>query len=281
MKLKAALTSAEFEALKGPEKEFYAEGDSGLYVLSVESTVVGGKTFSLEDVAGLKKAVAELIAKAEKRSKELAAFEGIDPAEAKAALAKVKELSDPDKLDDKVKQQVKAIEEQYDAKYKKQVEALKADNAKITGERDKAIEAHGQSYLVAEARRAFAAHKVLADWQDVMLDKVKACTRVKPDGQGGFKVEVLDADGTPRITNTQNSTDPMGVAELVSEFKTSQALAVCFEGTNASGSGAASQTGRAATGGRHVLSQADAGDAVKYRQAKERAQKAGAQLVIQ
>jgi hypothetical protein len=92
---------------------------------------------------------------------------------------------------------------------------------------------------------------------------------------------VVDADGTPRITNMQNSTDLMGVAELVGEFKTSQALAVCFEGSNASGSGAAGQTGRMTTGGRHVISEADASNAVKYREAKERAQKAGAQLVIQ
>lgn len=281
MKLKAALTSAEFEALNGPEKEFYAETDSGLCVLDVESVSIDGKVFALEDTAGMRKVMADLKAKNQKKGEQLAMFEGIDPEEAKAAIAKVKDLGDPENLDDKVKQQVKAIEEQYDTKYRKQVETLKAENARIAAERDKAVEAHGQSHLVSEARKAFAAHKVLADWQDVMLDKVRACTRVKPDGQGGFRIEVVDADGTPRITNAQNSTDLMGVAELVNEFKASQALAVCFEGSNASGSGAAGQGGRPAMGGRHVLSQADAADAVKYRAAKERAQKAGAELVIQ
>lgn len=281
MKLKAALTAQEFEGLKGPEKEFYGETDSGLYVLNVESVSVDGKLFALEDTAGLRKIIADRKQRQENLSEKLAAFEGVDPAEAKAALAKVKELSDPDKLEDKVKQQVKAIEEQYDAKYRKQVEALKGENTKLLAERDRAIEAHGQSHLVSEARKAFAAHKVLADWQDVMLDKVRACTRAKPDGQGGFKIEVLDADGTPRITSMANSTDPMGVAELVGEFKTSQALAVCFEGSNASGSGAPNAGGYRTTGGRHVLSAADASDANKYRMAKERAAKAGAQLVIE
>lgn len=280
MKLKTALTGEQYESLDGASKDFYVE-QGGLYILDTEPVSVGGKVFAMEDVAGLKKAVAELKAKAEKRAEQLAAFEGLDAEEAKKAMAKLKDLGDIDNLDDKLKEQVKAIEEQYDAKYRKQVETLKTENAKIVSERDKAIEAHGQSHLVAEARKAFAAHKVLGDWQDVMLDKVRASARVKPDGQGGFKVEVLDADGTPRITNAQNSTDLMGVAELIGEFKTSPSLAVCFEGTHASGSGAAGSAGRMATGGRFVLSKADASDAGKYREAKERAEKAGAQLVIQ
>lgn len=279
--LKAALTAAEFGALEGPAKELYAEVD-GMYVLQVESVSMNGKTFGLEDVAGLKKAVAELKDKAQKRQEALAAFEGIDAEEAKTALAKVKELGDIENLKDgKLQAQAKAIEEQLEAKYAKEVEKLRTDNKRLAGDLDKAVQDHGRSYLRSEALRVFAKHKVLSDWQDVMLEKVRAVTRVKPDGEGGFKIEVLHPDGTPRITNAQNSTDLMGLDELVGvDFKNSQTLGLCFEGTNASGSGAGGSAHRQATGGKHTITELDARDATKYRAAKAAAQKAGVPLVI-
>jgi hypothetical protein len=282
--LKAALTKAEFDKADDAVKAQYAEmdGTEGVYLLQLEPVTIGKRMFSLEDISGLKTAVAELKQKAEKRQEALAAFEGIDPADAKAALEKVKQYTDIESMkDDKLKAQAKAIEEQLEAKYTKELEKLRADNKLGQAALEKAVNDHSQTFLRSEALRLFATHEVLPEWQDVLLDKVRAVTKIKPDGQGGFKIDVLHADGTPRITNKQNSTDPMTLDELIGvDFKQSNALAVCYKGSQAMGSGAGGSGARAG-GGRHTISPADARDASKYRAAKEAAQKAGVQLVIQ
>jgi hypothetical protein len=211
---KAALTKAEFDGLGDAEKALYAEKD-GHFILQVESVMLENKTLGLEDIAGLKAMVADLKAKNQKKAGQLAVFEGLDAAEAKAAIAKLKEIGDIDTAE------VQAIEARVEPKYRKQVQDLRADIVKVTAERDKALEAHGRSYLEAEARRAFAHHKVLPDWQDVLMDKVRVSTRVKPMN-GAFTIEVLDMSGNPRISNAQGSTDPMGVVELVSSPRTSK-----------------------------------------------------------
>jgi hypothetical protein len=240
---------------------------------------VGNKTFGLEDIAGLKAVVADLKAKHQKKAEQLAVFDGIDVAEAKSAIAKLKELGNIDNLDDKVKERVQAIEEQIESKYRKQVQSLQGEVTKVTGERDKALESHGRSFLESEARKAFTHHKVSPDWQDVMLEKVRAVTKVKPSNES-FTIEVLDMAGNPRISNAQGSTESMSVLELVGEWKTSQSLARCYEGTNASGSGASGSSVTHQTGGRFVLSKQDAKDANKYRAAQEAARKAGQSLSI-
>lgn len=280
--LKAALTAAEFNKLDDTAKAMYAEAD-GVYLLQVEAVTIGTQSFSLEDIGGLKKTLADWKSKAEKRAEQLAAFDGIDAASAKSALEKAKQYTDIEGMkDEKLKAQAKAIEEQLEAKYQKELEKLRTENKAGQAALEKAISDHGQSYLRSEALRCFGANKVIPDFQDVMLDKVRAVTRVKPDGNGGFKVEVLHPDGTPRITNKQNSTDPMTLDELIgTEFRNSPALSVCYEGTNASGSGAGGSTGRMATGGRHVISRADAADASKYRAARAAAEKAGVPLTVQ
>jgi len=247
--LKAALTKEEFEKLGDAEKGLYAEADS-LYLLQVEAvTMKAGnatKTFALEDTAGLRSALSKERTSVEALTGKVKKFEELtdEPHVYLDAVKKVKEFGDFKDADARAKAQLDAHKAQLEATYANDIAKLKSENQGLAQARDKAVLSHAESVRDGEARRAFAQHKVLTDFQDVLLDKVRAATRVKTNEDGTFAWEVVDENGMARLTNGAGSTEKMSIAEFVGTFKNSQALAVCFEGTPAHGAGAGSAGGR-------------------------------------
>jgi hypothetical protein len=241
--LKAVLTKEAFGALDDATKGLYAESD-GLYLLQVEAVTVkvgdANKTFALEDTTGLRSALSKERSNVEALTSRVKKFESLteEPQVYLNAVAKVKEFGDFKDADAKAKAQLDAHKATMEATYAAENKKLRDENETLSRAKDSAIRAHAESMRDGEARRAFAHHKVLPDWQDVMLDKVRAVTRVKTNDDGTFSCEVVDADGMVRLTNKTGSTERMNILELVETFKGSPALAPCFEATNAQGSGA-------------------------------------------
>ena len=114
---------------------------------------------------------------------------------------------------------------------------------------------------------------------NVLLPHVQGKVRVveEDEGSGDFRVEVLGPDSRPRLSTKGN---PKSIKELVEEMKASDDFSILFEGSGATGGGAAGSRGPAPSGA-VVLRGDDRKDVRKYQQAKAEADKRGVELVMQ
>jgi len=262
---------------------FTKDEDSDGFVLNAKAVTVGKRVFAVENVAGLKTVIGDLKAKNEKKADQLKAFEGIDdPASALAAMAKLKELGDIDNLDNEVMKKVSVVEQQLESQYAGQIKKLKSELEMSVASRDKAMKLRANTHLETEAMKAFAKEKVIPEWQDVMLAKIRQNARCRVNGdEDSLIIDVLDESGTPRIsTKSRGGADPMDLGELVREFKTVPTLAVCFEGSRASGSGLSGGPANRVSGNSIVLTKEQASDVATYRAAKEQAAKANVPMTL-
>tara|TARA_R100000152_G_C6780095_1_gene212455 strand:+ start:2303 stop:3106 length:804 start_codon:yes stop_codon:yes gene_type:complete len=265
--MKAIITTEEREALDETMQQQYESIDDGRWILQVDS--VDG--YALEDVTGLKAALSKERTLAREASNLAKSFEGMDAEAARAALEKVSEM-DNWTPQDKVAEQIERRERQLVAKHEKALADSGAENAHLRSQLDKHL-------IEAAAVNALNKHKGNIE---LLLPHVKSMTRVEQDGSGNFVARVVDQDGHPRISMKQGSQDPMTIDELVGSLRQSDTFAPAFAGSGATGSGATGNSaGSAGTNGKHVLRWEDSRDPVKYRQAKQRADAAGAQLEIQ
>jgi len=264
MALKAILTDEEFGALPEGFGEHYEKQNDGRYRLAVES--VGG--YSLEDVVGLKGALAEIRQKADERKKSLEKFADLDPDKARTAMEKLEEMANwtPD---EKVKEQIEAIKSQLTEKY----------TGEVKGRDDKInhllrqLEEH---LVTAAATSAITKHKGNVD---LLLPHVKAAVRMVED-DGKFTARVYGPDGNPKISMKQGSQDLMSIEEHVATMKQSDAFAPAFAGTGATGGGATGSDRPGGHGVPYVMTREQAKDVRAYRAAKEAADKAGRPLQI-
>lgn len=269
MALKAVLSKAEFEALTGDLKKEYILKD-GIYLLDVTPTELeDGRQFSLDDVKGLKSALGKERQTARDLKKIVDAFEGTDPAEFKKALAEL-ETYRSGSTDEKVKAKIDAAVKQVTDKYNKEVADKDKENKTLSSQLEEMLVTNEATKALTELGAGTAAQ--------LLLPHVKSKVKVaKQDGK--FVVQVIGADGAPRISTASGNTGPMTIAELVAEMKTQPTYAVAFPGSGSAGSGGI-QNGKGGTAP-YVLTQADAKDPAKYRAAKAEAEKAKVELVIQ
>lgn len=267
------------EAVQTEYKEM--EGAEGSYILDVKPTRVNAETLiSMENVGGLKKVIADYKARNDKKTEALKKYEAIeDPEAALAAMKKLAEIGDYDNLDDKVKEQVDIVSTQLESKYQKQIEKITAERDKVTANAKKLGTLRQREFIKFEATNAFAKHKALPEFMDVLLQKVLTSTKVRQTADEKLAVDIMDESGNARITNKINSTDPMSLDELVSEMKLNPNLAVCFAGDGKTGLDVRGTGQRLATGA-HKITQAQAKDTRLYRQAKANAEAAGVDLQV-
>lgn len=191
-----------------------------------------------EDPAGLKSALSKERETAKKATQLAKVYEDLGlSAEEIKALVDGKKKADEDKAKaggewDKLKTQ------------------LNESHGKVVGEKEariKALEGLIESTLVdGEATKAIAEAKGNAT---LLRPHIKQFVRVVEEG-GKYQIKVVDGKGDPRLNGKG---DPMTVAELVGEMRSSDVYGVAFEGTGRGGGGM--QPG-AGGGGKSITRQA-------------------------
>lgn len=214
-------------------RPLYTKAEGG-FVVAIDA--VDG--FALENVAGLKSALEKEREESRTRGDKLRDFDGIDPKEAKRALARVKELGDLDPTKEAEKIAAAKFDElktQLVTSHTKELDAAK-------GESEKLAAYIGSLLIDSRATAAIAERKGEAK---LILPHVKAQTRVRRDGDE-FKVEVVDAQGRARVNGKG---EPLSIDELIEEMRADAVFGRAFEGSGASGSGAGGSGGRAGGSG--------------------------------
>lgn len=260
MALKAILDN--LEGISEEISKEYKKRDDGKFVLDVTS--VDG--FELAEVSKLQSALSKERENNRKAAEQLKPFENLDPAKAREAMKKVEEMATwtPEQ---KVKEQIEAVKASI-------IEAHGKEKAKLEEKLSKLTKSLEEAMIVSVASQALAEQKGSVR---LLMPHVRQQTRLR-EVEGKFIVEVLGIDGNPRLVGADGH--PMAINELVSEMKTQNDFASAFEGTGATGSGAAGSSSSAVRTGPHTISAQDAKDVNKYRVAKEAATKAGVQLQI-
>jgi len=213
--------------------------DAGDLAGKFRLTVEGAHGYSLDAVEGLKSALSSEREGKKGLETKLKDFEGLDAKAAKAALAKMKKLGDLDpaqEADRIAGEKVEAIKAQL-------VEAYETDKTKLT-DRTKTLENELKRILVDnEALAALAKHKGNTE----LLTRVVTDRLRMTETNGKFGVEVLDANGNPRIKDAKGS--PMTVEDLVLEMRANKAYAVAFASNSLGGGGTPSNTNDAGNNG--------------------------------
>lgn len=275
MTLSAIVDKEVFDGCSADVQSHYTEKD-GKFFLDVTS--VGA--LELSDTTNIKRALATERTKSKTAETALSTFEGLDPDEARDALTKVAEMDGWD-IDEKTAQHKEHLEKTIKAKYD-------ADSAKLVAKHNATAETASKTnqQLVGQLEGALvdsAATMAIGDAKgsiDLLLPLVRSSTRMKQDESGKFVVEVVDADGTARLSTKAGNIDPMTIAEFVASLRDDERYAQAFRGTESSGSGASASDARGSSNGKITLSYLDSLDGNKYQAAKARALKEGKELVL-
>lgn len=255
--MKLARKVADLESVDEHLRPLYKESDGGGFEL-IDIQLEG--TVPEDDVAGLRQNRDDILAEYKKFK---AKFEGIDP-DKYTEFEKV--ARDAAKKANEKKGDLEALERQIREEYEKKL-------AKITEDVTRHKDTIQKLMIDNVATSALASAKGNVK---LLLPHVKNACRCVEDG-GEWKVEVLGVDGRPRVSPGKAS-ELMGITELVEEMKSSDDFAAGFEGSNATGGGAAESV---ATGsGRFVLRGDDRKDPAKFRAMKDAAEKAGAEVQL-
>jgi hypothetical protein len=248
MALKARLTPDEFNTLPEHFKTEYKEQD-GVYCLAVDPVTykdAEGKeqTLALENVTGLKTALSRERTAAAELAKQLKAYEGVpDPEAAKVALQKVKEWGEADPSE-KLKKQLEAVKEQFEQRFRGEITGLTTRLAAEQKANEQLIEDTKRLVIDNAASAALTKFGVIPEAHESMVREIREvcrARRVEAAGKLQHHIEIMDAGGNIRITNAPNSTDPMGMEELVKEMRAGR-FAYAFKATQAQGSGGGSGT---------------------------------------
>lgn len=184
--------------------------------------------WALEDVKGLKNSLSAARTERDTATEQLKAFKDLDPVKAREALTKVEEMKDW-KPDQKVREQIEARERQLLEKHTNEIKSKDEAVTALTREVEELL-------IDSVATMAVTGAKGIPE---LLLPHIKTQTRVKRGDNGKHTVEILDKDGkTVRLSPKSGSTSNMTIQELVEEMRGNKTFARCFDGTNATGSGA-------------------------------------------
>jgi len=237
MALAAIISEQAFNELADPIKAEYKKRDgkdAKGYILDV--TDVDG--FALENVTGLKSALAKERDAKDKAEKKVEVFKDIDPDTARDAMSKVAEMDGWDK-DEKTKQLVEAEKKKLIEKHASEMKAKDDREGVLTKALRRALVDSAATTAIADAKGSV----------DLLLPIVKKFTKLE-ENEGEFVVRVLDDDlKTNRITRETGKTDPMGVSEFVSKvLKEDERFRGGFGGSGSSGPGGKTSTKERETG---------------------------------
>ncbi len=237
MALAAILNLEQVNELPDAVKAEYSEADDGRYHLQV--TAVDGH--GLENVEGLKQSLSSARKERDNAAKKLKTFDGLDPTEAGAAIAKLAELGDDASIDEKVKVASAAREKTLVDKHAGEIQIEVAKSGKYRSQL-------ATQLIDTQALKAMSGQKLQPHAEQLLLPHVRAHTRIVELEDGSMVARVVDKEGNERVTSRQGSQDPMTVEEFVDGMKDNEMYALAFTGSGARGSGASTSKSRGKEG---------------------------------
>lgn len=256
MALKARITSEDYEKLPDLLKAEYGEKEDYYVLLVTPFQGEDGSLLSLEDVGALKKAVAQERRKVKDFEAKAKLYDGLDPEEAKAAIAKVKELED-NPGDPDVQKRMDAIREQIEARSKKEIAKVQAQLDEEARQRKLALARLDKMVVETETMAALAEAKPvkLSAAAKAILPFIHSRVRFTQEGEDR-SYEIVDEYGEVKITTTPGQVSKMRIDEFVKELKTTE-FDFLFEGSGAAGSGAGGSNNNAGGKKQGRVSEAD------------------------
>jgi hypothetical protein len=244
------------DALSEAEKAHYQQ-DGSHYFLQVGAVTMDKSHWALEDVGALKSSLTVLKTESRVQKAKIAEYEktfaGLDPEEARTAIAKVKEIGDADS-DDSRQKEIEAVRASVEAQYKKQLSTAETTAQTAQAHAEKFLTHIKQSKVREAATAAIEAERGSVH---LLLPHVESQCRCAPDQDDPenpelFTIEVVDPKGQPRFSTKGGATGSMTPAEYVSELKANDRYAPAFEGARAAGSGASGSSSNSRTTGRTI-----------------------------
>jgi len=204
------------------------EGAEGKFVLAVEA--VGG--WNLEDVGGLKTALGRERTAAQTASTALSKFvdregKAMDPAKVLQSLEELESLKaiDPkNQADQLANAKFESLKTQLLESHKTELGGRDDRIGKLTSTVSSLLIDSVATAAIAEAKGSV----------ELLLPHVQGQTRVKEGQDGKFSVEVIDKDGNTRVNG---KAEPMSIADLIGEMRSSERYGRAFDGDGQSGTG--------------------------------------------
>lgn len=262
MALKAILAS--IAGLAPDIAKEYTQRADGKFVLSVDP--VDG--MALEDVAGLRSGLEKERQNVDEIKKQLKSFEGLDAAKARDALEKLEKMKTwtPE---EKVQQQIEAKIAEIRVKFEKDLNDRDGRIKSLTSSLE-------HEMIVQQATAEIAKRKGVPE---LLLPHIRNRSRVV-EKDGKHVVEILDKDGNLDRSPKDGYKSGKTMSELVEEMQGSDIFSRAFDGSGTGGSGSTSPKGSGSGSRGWTLTSQDAKDPMKYRAAREAAEKAGQSVVI-
>lgn len=223
-----------------PLRDHYIADDTGRHTLVVDA--VDG--YSLENVSGLKSTLGKLKERATTAETDLKAYRTLerDPDEITAALDELENL----KASTNSQSESERIT-QLQAELEKTRTAAKREREKEIApvmERNRALTDQLKSVMIDNALTE--AITQAGGSVPLLLRALKDEVRAAESDSGGIEVQIVDRDGTPRVTGADLK--PMGFAELVAEKRADEQFAPAFGANGHSGGGTRQSVSNGAQG---------------------------------
>jgi len=208
-------------------REYYAESDAGGYILSVSDE--GG--YALENVQGLKSTLGKLKDRATKAEESLKQYSAIgrSPQELAEALQQLESLRITQGEESEAISRMKAELDNVKRSARENIEQATAPiqslaDARMEQIKDLLIDSQLQNAIIEAGGNP-----------RLLMPILKNEVRARTDEDGKVIVEIVDADGTPRVKGKDLA--PMGFSDLVAERRNDPDLAVAFKANGHSGGG--------------------------------------------
>jgi hypothetical protein len=243
-------------------RDFYAQQEgSDDFILQVEAT--GG--FALEDVAGLKSTLGKLKDRVAKSDDALKGYTALDKSSSELQ-GLLSELATLQESQGSESDAVAAVRLEMDNLKRSAKSELEKAIAPITELSNTRLDQLKSLLIDAKLREAIIAE---GGSPKLLMPVLKNEVRARTDDSGNVIVEIIDAEGTPRVTGAD--LNPMGFDDLVRERKQDDELAVAFSANGHSGGGTkADTTTNGSTNTRQLTpEQAGALTMDEYRKAKD------------
>jgi uncharacterized phage infection (PIP) family protein YhgE len=208
-------------------REYYAESDAGGYILSVSDE----SGYALENVQGLKSTLGKLKDRATKAEEGLKQYSAIgrSPQELAEALQQLESLRITQGEESEAISRMKAELDNVKRSARENIEQATAPiqslaDARMEQIKDLLIDSQLQNAIIEAGGNP-----------RLLMPILKNEVRARTDDDGKVIVEIVDADGTPRVKGKDLA--PMGFSDLVAERRNDPDLAVAFKANGHSGGG--------------------------------------------
>lgn len=208
-------------------REYYAESDAGGYILSVSDE----SGYALENVQGLKSTLGKLKDRATKAEEGLKQYSAIgrSPQELAEALQQLESLRITQGEESEAISRMKAELDNVKRSARENIEQATAPiqslaDARMEQIKDLLIDSQLQNAIIEAGGNP-----------RLLMPILKNEVRARTDEDGKVIVEIVDADGTPRVKGKDLA--PMGFSDLVAERRNDPDLAVAFKANGHSGGG--------------------------------------------